>query len=142
MNKRARWHWLAHFCCPLVLLSGCGRQTDMASTGVQFEAAANFDMAYRPDSMPLAADEGIGPGQRGEQYDRIIENGFKSVLDQPLSTFSIDVDTASYSKVRQYLFDHNQLPRPDAVRIEELLNYFPYDYAGPTGSELSTRMTS
>ena len=66
-----------------------------------------------------------------EQYDRIVDNPFLHVSDQPLSTFSVDVDTASYSKVRQYLAEYNQMPRPDAVRIEELLNYFQYEYAAP-----------
>jgi Ca-activated chloride channel family protein len=67
-----------------------------------------------------------------EQYDRIVDNPFLPVRENPLSTFSVDVDTASYSKVRQYLVDYNQMPRPDAVRIEELLNYFHYQYEPPT----------
>jgi len=65
-----------------------------------------------------------------EAYDRIIENTFKNPIDNPLSTFSIDVDTASYANVRRYL-NGNQLPPADAVRIEEMLNYFSYDYDGP-----------
>ena len=52
----------------------------------------------------------------------------------PLSTFSIDVDTASYSNVRRFL-NQNTLPPKDAVRIEELVNYFPYDYPPPTGDD-------
>ena len=65
-----------------------------------------------------------------EAYDRIVENAFKSPADHPLSTFSIDVDTASYANMRRYLHN-NQLPPADAIRIEELINYFSYDYAGP-----------
>ncbi|MBC9867340.1 MAG: DUF3520 domain-containing protein [Opitutae bacterium] len=65
-----------------------------------------------------------------EAYDRITENEFKNPVDHPLSTFSIDVDTASYANVRRFL-NGGRLPPPDAVRIEELINYFPYDYAGP-----------
>ena len=49
----------------------------------------------------------------------------------PLSTFSIDVDTASYSKIRQYLNQSNLMPNPNMVRIEEMINYFEYDYSGP-----------
>ena len=60
-------------------------------------------------------------------YDRITENGFKRAADAPLSTFSIDVDTASYSNVRRFLTART-LPPPDAVRIEELINYFHFDY--------------
>ena len=65
-----------------------------------------------------------------ESYDRIVENGFKSPVDHPLSTFSIDVATASYSNMRRFL-NYGQLPPADAVRIEELVNYFSYDYEGP-----------
>ncbi len=50
---------------------------------------------------------------------------------QPVSTFSIDVDTASYAKMRMFLLDNHRLPPADAVRIEELVNYFPYNYHGP-----------
>jgi Mg-chelatase subunit ChlD len=65
-----------------------------------------------------------------EAYDRIIDNPFRRAVDEPLSTFSIDVDTASYANVRRFLNDGN-LPPADAVRIEELVNYFPYDYKAP-----------
>ena len=58
-----------------------------------------------------------------EQYDRIVENDFRPVDKQPLSTFSIDVDTASYANVRRFLTE-GRLPPPDAVRIEEMVNYF------------------
>ncbi|TWT76354.1 von Willebrand factor [Planctomycetes bacterium CA13] len=72
---------------------------------------------------------------QGDRHDRIVENPFLSVSANPLSTFSIDVDTASYSKVRQYITGIRQLPRPDAVRIEELINYFSYAYAAPTSDQ-------
>ncbi len=71
------------------------------------------------------------PSQSGDRYEPIIETAFATTEQAPLSTFSIDVDTASYSKVRQYLMQANQLPQPNAVRIEEMLNYFEYDYEGP-----------
>jgi Ca-activated chloride channel family protein len=76
---------------------------------------------------------GMGPGLGGDKYSLFEESRFLSVKDSPLSTFSIDVDTASYSKARAYLLEHHALPPPDAVRIEELVNYFEYSYAGPTG---------
>ncbi len=69
----------------------------------------------------------------GERYAAIAENPFLDVKRAPLSTFSIDVDTASYSNVRRYLND-GQMPPKDAVRIEELVNYFEYDYPQPIGS--------
>jgi len=68
-----------------------------------------------------------------ESYKPIVENEFKMVRSEPLSTFSIDVDTASYANVRRFLND-GQLPPPDAVRIEELVNYFKYDYPEPEGN--------
>jgi secreted protein with Ig-like and vWFA domain len=78
---------------------------------------------------------GIGPGRGGDKYVPIVENPFiKAEGGAAVSTFSIDVDTASYSNVRQFLMESNQLPPPDAVRIEELVNYFEYDYPGPAGS--------
>jgi Ca-activated chloride channel family protein len=63
-------------------------------------------------------------------YDPIKENGFRRVADAPLSTFSIDVDTASYANVRRFLKD-GSLPPADAVRVEELINYFHFDYPAP-----------
>ncbi|MES2554947.1 MAG: von Willebrand factor type A domain-containing protein [Bacteroidota bacterium] len=65
-----------------------------------------------------------------ESYDEFDENPFKAVTKAPLSTFSIDVDKASYSNVRRFIND-GALPPKDAVRIEELINYFPYDYSEP-----------
>jgi Ca-activated chloride channel family protein len=67
-----------------------------------------------------------------ESYSTIRENGFKDVLHNPLSTFSIDVDRASYSNVRRFI-NMGQQPPIDAVRIEEMINYFSYDYPEPDG---------
>ncbi len=65
-----------------------------------------------------------------EGYDKIIENRFLKVIDNPLSTFSIDVDAASYSNIRRFL-NQGQLPPTGAVRIEEMVNYFKYEYPQP-----------
>jgi Ca-activated chloride channel family protein len=67
-----------------------------------------------------------------EEYSVIAENPFKDATQNPLSTFSIDVDNASYSNIRRFLSE-GQLPPADAVRIEEMINYFDYDYPQPTG---------
>ena len=69
-----------------------------------------------------------------EGYDNINENNFFKVKDNPLSTFSIDVDAASYSNVRRFL-NQGQLPPAGAVRIEEMVNYFHYEYPQPTGKD-------
>ena len=67
-----------------------------------------------------------------EEYDLINENIFHKVRNEPLSTFSIDVDKASYSNLRRFLNNNNKAP-VDAIRIEEMINYFDYDYPQPTG---------
>lgn len=72
--------------------------------------------------------------QNDEEYNEIKENPFKLALNEPLSTFSVDVDAASYSNVRRYI-NQGQLPPTDAVRTEELINYFSYDYEKPTGKD-------
>jgi Ca-activated chloride channel family protein len=69
-----------------------------------------------------------------EEYDAIVENRFLTATENPLSTFSIDVDGSSYSNVRRFL-EQGQLPPAGAVRIEELINYFHYDYPQPAGTD-------
>jgi len=78
-------------------------------------------------------DESSPSAPGTEQYNQTIENHFRSVARQPLSTFSIDVDTASYANVRRFLMTEGRLPPPDAVRIEEMVNYFTYHYSPPSG---------
>jgi len=75
----------------------------------------------------------VGEDFHTEAYDRIQDNPFLAAATNPLSTFSIDVDTASYANVRRFL-RAGALPPKDAVRVEELLNYFRYDYAEPRGA--------
>lgn len=81
--------------------------------------------------MPPASD-GTWTVPSSEAYDHETESSPLAVRDQPLSTFSIDTDTASYSNIRRYLQQH-QLPPADAVRIEECLNYFNYNHPSPDG---------
>ncbi len=101
--------------------------------------AVNADPAMMPaDSFKLM------PGQAGtkdqdvrhdtEAYSRIDDNPFFRTRTDPVSTFSIDVDTASYSNLRRFL-DNGSRPPKDAVRIEEMINYFHYDYPAPKGNE-------
>ena len=84
----------------------------------------NFSRRYIPNQ----------PGNT-EGYNKIEELSFKNVTSDPLSTFSIDVDTASYSNLRRFLSGSNAMPPQDAVRIEEMINYFHYDYPKPEGSD-------
>jgi Ca-activated chloride channel homolog len=82
-------------------------------------------------------DRGLDSSQEapsGEKYRSLPENQFQKVSSNPLSTFSIDVDTASYSNIRRFIND-GQLPPPEAVRVEEMINYFKYDYAQPSNQQ-------
>ncbi len=86
-------------------------------------------LAFRTTS-PSPVSYPPSPNVAAESYDHVEELGFRPVSDAPRSTFSIDVDTASYANIRRFLND-GTLPPPDAVRIEEMVNYFRYDYAPP-----------
>ena len=83
-------------------------------------------LAFHPIHKPIQPNT--------ENYSKIIENDFKTALSEPLSTFSLDVDRASYSNVRRMLLD-GYLPPADAVRIEEMINYFNYDYDQPKNND-------
>jgi len=100
-----------------------------------------YSRAYPSKAQPASTKSGpmtkeqVAEKQRGhntETYDRIDENPFVSAKSSPVSTFSIDVDTAAYANVRRFL-TRNQLPPKGSVRIEELINYFPYSYKPPRG---------
>ena len=100
------------------------------------EVRKKENLRFRARS-PVPAAEALLSGVRDEatafnteEYSRIYENEFKDAKQNPLSTFSIDVDNASYSNVRRFVVN-NQMPPKDAVRIEELINYFTYDYPQP-----------
>lgn len=69
-----------------------------------------------------------------EEYKEMEENGFKTVGDHPMSTFSIDVDAASYSNMRRFI-NKGEIPPAEAIRTEELINYFSYNYPQPTGND-------
>ncbi|MBO6575908.1 MAG: VWA domain-containing protein [Rhodothermales bacterium] len=121
------------------------------ATGLQLdEIVVNYERAVKAGhAMAIQATQQIArpplragwdPDFSTEDYTRIRENGFLNVTDDPLSTFSIDVDAASYSNVRRFIRDGIAPPR-DAVRIEEMINYFSYDYPNPeAGKPFSTVM--
>ncbi|HLL71881.1 MAG TPA: VWA domain-containing protein [Pyrinomonadaceae bacterium] len=154
--RSTRLRWIALCIVAALLLSSCvrtGEQERLARSGGKGEAAsANSGPAPAVMSTAeqaelskstVARGESVVTGKRQradgledkefntEAYSHIDENPFFEVARAPLSTFSIDVDTASYSNTRRYLRD-GQLPPKDAVRIEELINYFSYDYPQPS----------
>lgn len=98
------------------------------------QSGASGAMQYLPSPSPNWNYRVQRQPWNTEAYNPIDENPFLAVSAHPLSTFSSDVDRASYSNVRRFLLQ-GQLPPRDAVRIEELVNYFPYDYAGPAGDD-------
>ncbi|WP_409559384.1 vWA domain-containing protein [Accumulibacter sp.] len=91
-------------------------------------AADKMSIAVMP--QPAAYAIAPMPQEARERYTQLTANPVKQVAEAPVSTFSIDVDTGSYSNVRRML-NAGHLPPADAVRVEELINYFPYDYAPP-----------
>ena len=95
-----------------------------ATKALQYAARQRMAEAVPPSPLQ--------PGYNEETYQRIVENAFKKAEDHPLSTFSIDVDAASYSNIRRFI-RQGWAPQKDAVRIEEMINYFVYDYPEPDG---------
>jgi len=87
---------------------------------VEADTAINGIISERDDSYPET-------NVNSEEYTEIAENGYVSVKDEPLSTFSADVDTASYARLRRMIKENGYVD-PSAVRIEEMINYFSYDY--------------
>ena len=108
------------------------RSRNSKSFGAFGEASDSVD--FDLDIHGLRGSRGRGlmvdPVQPGDKYGALVEGGFLTPLSSPLSTFSIDVDTASYSNIRRHIMNGQRL-NPNAVRIEEMINYFDYNYAQP-----------
>jgi Ca-activated chloride channel homolog len=92
---------------------------------VSDDEAAKSTIIYETDGRSVTIQR-----DARDQHPAVVDNPIKQVTAEPVSTFSIDVDTASYSFARRML-NNGQLPQADAVRVEELINYFPYSYPGP-----------
>ena len=130
-----------------MVVAGCGVPTSQdtatpreAATVMPSVAQARPEGALvkRAASAPMAAplmmsDERMSQyrSDPGEQYERLPDNPVQRVAETPVSTFSVDVDTGSYANVRRFL-NQGSLPPEGAVRLEEMVNYFPYHYALPT----------
>lgn len=111
-----------------VVVTGYGTRKQEAVTG-----APNASVTLRGSASVLTQNQNYPqPEFNTEDYDHITENRFLETAANPLSTFSIDVDGASYSNVRRFL-QGGQLPPAGAVRVEELINYFHYNYPQPKG---------
>jgi Ca-activated chloride channel family protein len=128
--------WIGRLALGVVALAPLGCETDRYYRGAEWPAPAP-DMVSPAPAMPAhrpgpgaygAAPQPTWPG--ADRFPDRLPNAVQSVTEQPVSTFSVDVDTASYAFVRRYL-SNGQLPPAAAVRVEEMVNYFPYDYPGP-----------
>jgi len=109
-----------------VVVTGYGSRRDMASKSVAMAAPSAMNSGSQRSFQRYNGNFNT------EGYASVNENGFKNVRISPLSTFSIDVDNAAYSNVRRFI-NMGELPPADAVRIEEMINYFKYDYPEPKG---------
>jgi len=105
-------------------LAACTQQNTRSDRDALQEAYPNPPPAAIPAAVQLTQEY-------RESYQQIVKNGVKLVVEEPVSTFSIDVDTASYSNIRRMLSTEGRLPPKDAIRIEEMINYFDYDYPTP-----------
>jgi len=90
---------------------------------------------HHPVSPQIASNVSTSEAPRGDEYKKITEHAFKDPTAEPLSTFSIDVDTASYANLRRFIQNGN-IPPKDAVKLEEMINYFDYNYAGPKTNDV------
>lgn len=159
MKKGIRWICLSTAAVmTAVLLSGCGSGSSRAVSqtaagtaaaeatyGASETWAAEAGAGMMNEAMAGQPDSGDGQGitHNTEEYSYNPENPFLSVADAPLSTFGADVDTASYANIRRMVLEGDRVPE-DAVRIEEMLNYFYYDYPEPEGTEpfsVTTRLS-
>ncbi len=101
------------------------------------ESSRYFDLAVKESADTYSFggyDQKTGINWNTEEYKHIDENGWKAVSVSPFSTFAADVDTASYANLRRMINNGQRIPE-DAVRIEELINYFDYDYTAPTNND-------
>jgi len=114
-----------------------GAAAARADAGVYPKPAVPVTSSMRMAESPAVIRQ---PEFNREGYSRIDDNPFRRVTEEPVSTFSTDVDTASYANVRRFL-NNGQLPPPDAVRIEELINYFRYSYP-EAGGDAPLSMTT
>ena len=118
---------------PEALAQNSSRGIELASAAPSTAAAQTVESAPAPVALHDFTEVAPSPPPDAEQFDKHPDNKFLAVADAPQTTLSIDVDTASYANVRRFL-NQNMMPPVDAVRIEELLNYFPYNDPPPSAN--------
>ena len=125
-----------------IVIRGYNKRLRDETTGSSLIVSGKQVLQGKVSGLNIQNNTGA-PGMRGsmntnlqenESYANVSENKFRNVLQHPLSTFSIDVDAASYSNIRRFI-NNGILPPADAVRIEEMVNYFDYQHENPTGAD-------
>ena len=133
----------------LLTLAGCSQGNSFSGEAMTGAAADNYFVYEESvmtsnaalggvqDDFKYSQVQGVEPDYNTEEYDHITENSYMSSVSNPLSTFSIDVDTASYTNLRRMInigYSGEEIPA-EAIRIEEMINYFGYDYPAPQGND-------
>ncbi len=145
MKKYRNLALIMAICLTAVFYSACGGSNEKYDTAPSLDQSNGIKQNQSKNASPQAvqeapaleyeysADEDVVDvyNTNSNEYSEIIENGFINTADEAVSTFSIDVDTASYSNIRRMIQEGYPVSK-DAVRIEEMINYFSYDYAEPT----------
>ncbi len=115
----------------LLVIASCNQNQN---SPIDKSEALNREVPVSADSASISKVASEEDDFNTEGYSNIVENSFLSANQNPLSTFSIDVDEAAYSNVRRFI-QHGTMPPKGAVRLEEMINYFDYDYAGPQNDD-------
>jgi Ca-activated chloride channel homolog len=119
-------------------LAACTTQSpepvEKTEAELAYDAVAVTGKRVRSDGIAYVFSAPAPELQITEQYENVDPNPVKLASKDPVSTFSSDVDTTSYSVMRRYISNNNQLPPSDAVRVEEFINYFDYQYAEPASA--------
>jgi Ca-activated chloride channel homolog len=120
----------------LLVFGACTSKQELQDTPLAKEraeqAVTQTSAAYRRAPASYVVGDALAPMHTDPQYKTVAEHAVTKTADQAVTTFSIDVDRASYANIRRFL-TAGTLPPPAAVRIEEMLNYFTYRYPQPSG---------
>jgi len=126
-----------------VTIGGCGGASTIVG---HYDASPAYNLtptyANRSSVNLSAIRQSASSAFNAEKYAHIESNGIIQAATEPVSTFSVDVDTGSYSNIRRFLLRQGQLPVTDAVRLEEMINYFSYDYPQPDNLETPFTITT
>ncbi len=125
-------------------ITACSTNSTKMRSSAYDKSSSNMitpSKAKKEVSYVVSREAVVQVPQNRNKFQATVENKFKMTDANPVSTFSVDVDTASYSFLRSSI-NQNRMPAPNTVRVEELINYFPYNYAKPTNSKQPFKVTT